>query len=105
MSYHPILHRIKDGVNNSVVYCRFVRHANKGYTSSRIFVFNYSNISNCRTIGSYIPSAGPVKVPYQKRRNNYRIPRLNKLILFCSTEKCHLNTFCVLQTSSLCFGN
>ena len=81
MRYYPwpMLHRTKNEVNSSVVYCGFVRYANMGYPSSRFF-FSLT-----------IPI---VKVPQQKRRNNYRIPRLNKLIssFVFSTENC--NTFC-----------
>ena len=38
-----MLHRIKNEVNSSVVYCRFVMYANMGYPSSRVFLFNYYN--------------------------------------------------------------
>ena len=43
MRYYPMLHRIKNEVNSSVVYCGFVRYANMGYPSSRVVLFNYYN--------------------------------------------------------------
>ena len=38
-----MLHRIKNEVKSSVVYYGFIRYANMGYPSSRVFLFNYSN--------------------------------------------------------------